>query len=139
MRHSYQSWHQATDNLAGTDVYGVWNNYPDSVNSWSKQFNETLNDDGSTLFMFSNEDCTQWLITRNDQFTSTYTNEYKHIIASNYDLDYYVKWSNRGNGYPADPLISIQDYPNGLLYAENVTSLNQNTFINSSSVNVWIS
>ena len=67
VRHSYNSWHPATDNLKGTDVYGVYDNNPQSLNSWSIQFDNVLQSDNSTLFMFSNGDCSEWMITTNDQ------------------------------------------------------------------------
>ena len=140
VRHSFQSWHNATDDLAGTDVYGIYDNNPESVNSWSIQFNESLNSNGSTLFMFSDENCDEWLITRNDQFTTIYENEDRHIIASSNDIDYSAKWYNRGY-YLEDPWISIWDHPYGLLYGEHfpVFRGHQSTFDDISSINVWIS
>ena len=139
VRHSYQSWHNATDALAGTDVYGVYDNNPESVYDWSIQFDETLKADGSTLFMFSDEDCSQWLITRNDQFTSIYANEDRHIIASSNDIDYDAKWYNRGGSNLEDPWISLEDYPTGALYGGANSEYNQNIFSAVSSINVWIS
>ena len=139
VRHSFQSWHNSTDNLAGTDVYGVYDNNPESVNSWSIQFNETLKSDGSTLFMFSDENCDNWLITRNDQFTTIYDNEDRHIIASNFDIDYYAKWYNRGLSFNEDPWISVQDFSTQILYGEANNPQHEDIFQNKTSANVWIS
>ena len=57
VRHSYNGWHDETDNLAGTDIYGTYDADPQSTNEWSIQFDNILASDGSTLFMFSNGDC----------------------------------------------------------------------------------
>eukprot|EP01083_Nonionella_stella_P239477 838101_1 len=61
VRHVYNKWHPATDNLAGTDMYGTHDDNPLSPTSWSIPFAAILAPDGSTLFMFSNGDCSRWL------------------------------------------------------------------------------
>ena len=62
IRHAYNQWHNTTDNLAGTDVYGTFDNDPESLSSWSIQFDNILESDGSTLFMFSNGNCSEWMV-----------------------------------------------------------------------------
>ena len=70
VRHSYNQWHPATDNLAGTDEYGIFDNNPQSNESWSIRFDNVLESDGSTLFMFSNGDCSEWMVVENKQFNT---------------------------------------------------------------------
>ena len=129
VRHSYNSWHQATDNLNGTDTYGEYENNPKSNKSWSIQFDKQLNSDGSTLFMFSNGGCSQYIITKNNQFK--YDTNISHIIASHLGSDYYAEWYNRGASYPMDPLI-ISNITNGIiLYAEdNTISIPTREYVN---------
>ena len=66
VRHAYNQYHPATDDLIGTEIYGTFDNNPQSLNTWSIQFDNILELDGSTVFMFSNGDCSEWLITTND-------------------------------------------------------------------------
>eukprot|EP01084_Bolivina_argentea_P231899 390966_1 len=54
VRHSYNKWYAATDNLAGTDEYGTPDDNPQSTEDWSVQFSSNLRSDGQTEFMFSN-------------------------------------------------------------------------------------
>eukprot|EP01083_Nonionella_stella_P290212 987592_1 len=84
VRHAYNQWHPATDFLEGTDEYGTYVNDPQSMSSWSIPFSQYLWPDGSTQFMFSDGDCTEWLITTNDQFTSFYSTSYTANILSSY-------------------------------------------------------
>eukprot|EP00485_Elphidium_margaritaceum_P007533 CAMPEP_0202690712 /NCGR_PEP_ID=MMETSP1385-20130828/5623_1 /ASSEMBLY_ACC=CAM_ASM_000861 /TAXON_ID=933848 /ORGANISM="Elphidium margaritaceum" /LENGTH=98 /DNA_ID=CAMNT_0049346003 /DNA_START=89 /DNA_END=382 /DNA_ORIENTATION=+ len=53
VRHAYNTWHPATDNLAGTHVYGTFDDDPQSEASWSRYFITSLPSDRSMLFMFS--------------------------------------------------------------------------------------
>ena len=127
VRHSYNKWHTSTDNLAGTDVYGTYDNNVTSTNAWSIQYDGVLETNGSNVFMFGNGNCSQYLITTNDQWSTYYANEDKYIIASHYDSDYYAKWYNRA-GNPEDPWISWQDHSvnSSILYGENGYNLGNN-------------
>ena len=145
VRHSYNSWHQATDNLAGIDSYGSYDNDPQSINKWSIEFNNVLEGDGSSLFMFSNGDCSEWFVTRNDQFNTQFEFGERDIIASHYDIDYDVLWYNRVLN-AEDPWISwlnhsVSNYYT-LLYGENNWSGSAMDRFQVSgadlSVNVWI-
>ena len=144
VRHAYNNWHNATDNLAGIDVYGTFDNNPQSLNSWSIQFDNVLESDGSTLFMFSNGDCSEWMITRNDQFTLSQSDpNYGSIIASHFDIDYSALWWTRYNGsFQEDPWISWRDhgYDNWrtILYGENKNGARLTRFQHDPYVNVWI-
>ena len=141
VRHSYDQWHPATDNLAGTSVYGTFDNNPQALNTWSIEFSNILESDGSTLFMFSNGDCSEWIVTRNDQFNTEFgANMSRYIIASHYNDDYYAKWYNRGLTDSQDPSITWSNTwdSNTILYEEN-DSTNHQTRVNNSFFNVWIS
>ena len=147
VRHSYNAWHNATDNLQGTDVYGTYDNNPQSLHSWSIQFDDILESSGSSLFMFSNGDCSEWMVVENNQFNTQFGSDIdRHIIASHYDIDYYAKWYNRVSS-SEDPWISWNDHTNyeSLLYGEDSYSGQPFVFtrfnVNGAdkNVNVWIS
>ena len=138
------SWHPATDNLDGTDVYGVFDNDLQSLTAWSRRFDNVLESDGSTLFMFSNGDCTEWMVVENTQFNTQFgSNIDRFIIASHYGTNYYSKWHNRG--IAQDPVITWGDsliYTSleldTKLYSEANNSHNTQRISNNFS-NVWIS
>eukprot|EP01083_Nonionella_stella_P271277 919189_1 len=144
VRHAYNQWHPATDNLEGTDEYGTYVNDPQSMSSWSIPFNQYLWPDGSTEFMFSNGDCSKWLITTHDQVMTLQPDPVpiSVTILSSYtsDTPYTAKWSNRQYDpitYDEDPWISAGDHPTDLLYGEaaNEHHLDQ---VLGAFLNVWI-
>ena len=65
----YDKWHPATDNLAGTDVYGNPANGPMSREAWSIVFDVAVS--GYDEFLFSSGDCSMWLIVKKDQLAGT--------------------------------------------------------------------
>ena len=101
------TWHPATDSLAGTEVYGT-----ESFDSapWSVDFESKVA--GYNEFLFATGDCTKWLAATTDA-----------VIGSNYDLSvtreilassdipspYSAKWYNRAD-IPEDPWVSIIDH-----------------------------
>eukprot|EP01083_Nonionella_stella_P166190 554908_1 len=131
VRHAYNAWHPATDSLAGTDVYGTYDNDPQSTSNWSIPYSEALEGDGSTVFMFSNGDCSEFLITSNDQFFSSSA----RIIASHYVSNVYtVTWNSTWISWQSDSHST-------LLYGEasNTNHLDRfNVDGADLSVNVWI-
>eukprot|EP01083_Nonionella_stella_P019334 53772_1 len=137
VRHAYNAWHPATDNLAGTDVYGTYDNDPQSTSNWSISYSGALEDDGSSVFMFSNGDCSEFLITSSDPFISQNNPYLARIIASHYDTNYNVIWS-----YTSSPWLSWQNTSVvTLLYGEasNTNHLDRfNVDGADLSVNVWI-
>eukprot|EP01084_Bolivina_argentea_P035042 64979_1 len=123
VRHSYNSWYQATDNLVGTAVYGYPDPNPKSKSSWSMQYNIYLETDGSTLFLFSNGECSEWIVTINNEFLTAKGEDYSaYIIASHYDINYNTTW-NYDTNHLEDPMISWNNnnnnYLQSILYAEN--------------------
>eukprot|EP01084_Bolivina_argentea_P162066 282065_1 len=143
VRHSYNAWHTATDNLNGTDTYGTYDANPQSTAIWSRAFKPALASNGSTLFMFSNGNCTEWLVTKNKQFYVQSANPYSaNIIASNFGNKYNVQWYS-GTSVVSYPWISWQDISTNsfatMLYGENTTTTGILRFNSSDKyVNVWI-
>ena len=65
----YDTWHPATDDLAGTDVYGDSANGPMSRDAWSIVFDAAVT--GYDELLFSSGDCTLWLIVKKEQLAGT--------------------------------------------------------------------
>ena len=73
MRHlpgGYDTWHPATDNLAGTDVYGDSSTGPLSRTPWSITFDTAVG--GYDELLFSSGDCGSWLITTKTEIEGNY-------------------------------------------------------------------
>ena len=153
MKHSYNEWHEIAD---GGNAYGAYDNNPNSINTWGLTHAHA---DNSEIFMFSNGDCSQWLVTTHDQFNqlagADFTNTTKHIIASHFDVNYYAKWNYRtpntsygmASVYWSDPWISWKDWDSDdyqtILFACNVrnepNSMYNPPFAANGSFNVWMS
>ena len=132
--------------MKGYDIYGNYTNYRKTNHSWSIAFNQWINKHGTTKFMFSNGDCSQYIVTTFDQIssfksidaTSTVT-----ILSSNISPDnwYKTQWYLR-NSSSGDPLISYYDQSginddDSLLYAEDNINLYPSV-TNGKYFNVWI-
>ena len=63
-------WHPATDNLAGTDVYGDSTTGPMSGEAWSIPFELSVNNYDE--FLFVSGDCLHWLIAKKDVVIANY-------------------------------------------------------------------
>jgi hypothetical protein len=116
------SWHPATDSLAGTDKYGDAS--LDSA-AWSVSFG-TFDE-----FLFATGDAQKWLMaTKASVIGESYDNSPRTIMRSSIsNLEYQAKWYNR-DGFAEDPWVSLTDHAGaiangGLLYGEN--SFNQAT------------
>eukprot|EP01084_Bolivina_argentea_P097385 175063_1 len=131
VRHSYWQWFQSTDSLAGTDIYGTYDNNPQSIQSWSIQFDDQLSDDGSTLFMFTNGDCTQWMVTENNQFLTESQGAIPGTILASHlqNTPYQTDWLVRGISNPEDPWISFKNHGDDdfatNMYSENAVPNSQ--------------
>jgi hypothetical protein len=117
------SWHPATDSLAGTDQYG--NASLDSA-AWSVSFG-TFDE-----FLFATGDGQKWLMaTKASVVGEIYSDSPRTIMRSSISsAEYQAKWHNRGYPYLEDPWVSLTDHAGaiadgGLLYGEN--SFNQAT------------
>eukprot|EP01084_Bolivina_argentea_P161928 281814_1 len=128
VRHSYAKWFQSTDSLQGTDEYGVYDADPQSIQSWSIPFADELEDDGTTKFMFSNGDCSEWMVTTNDQFLTVFPSAISATILASHvsTTSYQVDWLVRGDSNPEDPWISYGNHADNTfatnMYAENAVA-----------------
>ena len=108
------TFHPATDNLQGTDVYGTYNN---SINAWSINFG-TFDE-----FCFSTNNFDYWLYCTKTAVDGdgNYSNQARNIIRSSRNSSPHTKnWYNR-SGEQSDPWISIEnhtDATNYMLYGE---------------------
>jgi len=102
-------WHQATDNLMGTDEYGTWGG---NQSFWSIKFASMAFD----KFLFTRDNCEKWLITSKEAViglygNAWYTNELRTIIASSINsTSYKARWYRRSSTYSEDPWISVTDH-----------------------------
>merc|ERR1719285_948483 len=120
-------WHQANDNLMGTDEYGTPGG-PTSLSYWSIKFNTIAFD----KFLFTRDDCEKWLITSKEAVlgpdgNAWYANVLRTIIASSIsNTSYEARWYRRPHTYAEDPMISITDHHTAagtgeIVYAESST------------------
>ena len=151
VRHTFGEWYMSRDGLIGTENYngGCIDQNPISNIQCSTPFNKQYINNPSGKFMFSNGDCTQYLITTYDQFAIIRSSPYSaKILKSSYkpNNEYYADWYARCIGC-GDPWISVQDHCKDygcfdVLYAESSTNLHQTRFesndTNNISLNVWV-
>ena len=96
-------WHQAQDDLFGTDVYGIPTG-PAGYNQWSIEFNTIPHDE----FLFTRDKCEKWLIALRASVIGPDGDEYyengkRQIVASSdSNTSYYARWYRRTNA-PEDP------------------------------------
>jgi len=138
VRHSYDKWSDANDNLVGTAEYGTVSG-PTSDNEFAIAFDAA--DD--TEFLFSNGDCDRWLITTFDQFGYQKGSLYDATILKSCisDTPYTAKWYNRA-GRTEDPWISFKDHgadsKSTILYGENDWQGPNIKNAHGQFVNVWM-
>ena len=116
-------WFAATDNLAGTDVYGDPTLGLEA--SWSIPFNTAVPNWDEYLFLTG--DCERYLVTTKAMVFGQYdaTTTRSVLVSSASATGYQVKWINREDGaFQEDPWISIHDHDHTgksyhLLYGEN--------------------
>jgi len=131
-------WHPATDDLAGTQVYGTPNN---ANNAWSVRFDDMQPND---KFLVASGDCKVWLVATKDQAIGTkYANQRRQILrSSSNNSPYQAKWYNRGVG--EDPWLSVRDHgaPNladhQMLYGEGGVKLYMQVPVAHGGANVYI-
>ena len=109
------SWHPATDRLAGTETYG---NPNDNSAPWSVTFG-TFDE-----FLFATGDAKKWLVaSKASVIGQNYSDAKRNITKSSISAaPYSAVWYNRA-GNTEDPWISLTDhvdaiYSGGLLYGE---------------------
>ena len=107
----FSLWHPATDQLVGTDVYGV---ATDDDEPWSVNFGDAVPD--WDQFMFATGDCTKWLVATKEAVLggpptpSPYDFAQRDVIMSSVlSVPHKVQMGFRA-GSDEDPLISLVDY-----------------------------
>ena len=65
------TWHPATDNLVGTEVYGDYTTGPMSRRPWSIDFELAV--PVFDEYLFSSGDCTIWLVAKKQDVIGDYT------------------------------------------------------------------
>eukprot|EP01083_Nonionella_stella_P070993 190337_1 len=150
VRHTQGEWYQAKDGLFGTEEYngGCEDQDPLSPIQCATPFADQYANNPSGKFMFSNGDCTQWLITTYDQFSIIRPSPYAATILSSsykdevYTADWYKRCDTCG-----DPWVGVRDHCKeygclDVLYAEDSTDLHQTRFsledTRNTSLNVWV-
>jgi hypothetical protein len=99
------SWHPATDQLRGTDVYGAPDG-PLSSHAWTTAFSTTPFNE----FLFATGDCAHWLIATRDSVMGWYANGVRPIkMSSKSASPHGARWYRR-HGNREDPWISTIDH-----------------------------
>eukprot|EP01083_Nonionella_stella_P227374 806788_1 len=130
VRHAYSQWHNANDSLAGdqADDGTWWIRDPQLTSTWRMQFQQALYawpSIESAVLMFSNGDCSEYLITTYGDATYEPGSAdlfQGHIHSSHFGDDYYATWQNWA-GIPASPWISWNNHTTDnyrtILYGED--------------------
>lgn len=130
------TFHSATDNLVGTDVYG---DPSDMSEPWSVMF--ATRNFNQFLFAFGN--CEKWLIADADVVLDDFWGSAQREIykSSLHDYSYTAEWLKRSHCCPEDPWISLYDVfaaiPNkDVLYGEKsyVFKFGEDPYHNGASV-----
>ena len=127
-------WHPATDNLAGTDVYGDLSN--DSL-AWSINFEDAVKN--YNQFLFASGDLSVWLIATVDAVIgSNYGAEAREIITSSISTEpYEAMWWN-WLSYEEDPVVSVRDIGEGARSLYVYIEDSYNSFLPSSGADVYV-
>lgn len=135
------SWHPATDNLRGVNVYGG----PD-CETCDSTFSISWADVPFTYFLFATGDKKKWLVASKDAVIGRhYMDEQRDIVtSSDSPTPYQARWYNR-NGVldPEDPLVSIIDHHSAItadkiVYAEDSIDSHLSVLNNHNGANVYI-
>jgi len=105
------SWHPATDQLMGTDVYGTYVNDPTADTTFSIAYD--IND--VSEFLFTTGDYKKWLIASKETVVGTFYENAPRLItkSSVSQTPYVARWYRRW-GAIEDPLISLSDHHNAI-------------------------
>ena len=131
------AWHPATDDLAGTDVYGTAN---DNSNAWSVEFG-TFDD-----FVIGTCGLQHWVWVEKDELIGehyTPTSTKRNVKKSSYsDVPYEAGWWNRGDPNQSyDPVIYDRDhYETGkqILYMDDSKNVNFDIVSTDTGMCVWV-
>jgi len=135
-------WHSATDDVAGTAVYGRYDTST-STSTFSVPFSPGDYDE----FKFATGDDSRYVIVSTGTVTGlpeSINPTEASVKSSHLSSDAVnVNWYNRGTTYPEDPMISFSDYSDEnrgtVLYAENSLSSDPYGRIDLyNGANVWV-
>lgn len=102
---AHNAWHPATDNLLGTDKYGMFMDDPNFNGTFSRRYNIDEVDE----FLFMTGDESQWLIASKEAVNGeSYDHAIREVkLSSKYRQSYTAHWHHtRYNAY--DPHIALQ-------------------------------
>ena len=133
---SSSGWHQATDNLAGTDSYGS----PGSSPTVDRSFSVSFSGVSFTYFLFATGDLSKWLITEKCQAACSYYGAaVRNILrSSTSSTPYSATWLFRSS-QAEDPWISIEDHASLVVYGEASHTAYASEFQSNGGANVFIS
>mmetsp|Transcript_51638 Transcript_51638/g.117461 ORF Transcript_51638/g.117461 Transcript_51638/m.117461 type:complete len:870 (-) Transcript_51638:80-2689(-) len=104
------NWHPATDQLAGTAVYGKQSD-DSTAPAWSIKFDK----EKFNQFMFATGDCKKWLVAKRYSVLGWYSSKKRRVESSSrIGRLHSLRWTRR-KGKAADPKITLG--PRQLLYA----------------------
>lgn len=109
-------WHDASDNMMGSDVYG---RYGSSTCSFSARFDDKDFDE----FLFAAGDGSAWMVVDSQNLRDLDVDPSFGVkgpieASLNSLTSYETQWWNRGDKYPQDPILYYGDNSNTMLYAE---------------------
>ena len=137
-------WHDSTDNLAGTDSYGVMPSVdPQTADT---TFSISFSGESFTHFLFATGDEQVWLYcTKEAVLDGHYSNSPRPILKSSDSLTPYTAawWSRGGDTNKEDPWISVVDHFDAvhgkIVYGENkYGSHHVSSVRDHNGGNVWI-
>jgi hypothetical protein len=151
VRHTYNAWHSATDNLQGTDEYGIYIDDPMAKSVFSMTFSDLLTVTPSAEMMFSNGDCSQYMITRYKEVsgqTCTGTCNNQPVMKSHLHPDatsqavFLIRTTGTGTDLHAeDPWLSFSSHATAnLIYGEDTFAGNNRWTgsVGAPFLNVWV-
>ena len=123
------NWHQSTDNLQGTEVYGT---AYDMNNNWSILFGEY------DELCVGTYDLTHWVYFNKDQISTNYSNLSRTVYKSSVNSQQHTsKWYNRSTN-AEDPWISVRDHADTIIYGENSTTDHTSLLSGYGGLAVWV-
>lgn len=132
------SWHPATDNLRGTDSYGVIQN----EHTTDTTFTKTWDTSNTSYFLFAYTDFSMYLVTKTETlFEYGAPTNSEILISSSSSIPYTAQWYIR-DGNPEDPWCSVFDHSAsdpGMVYGENSkTGHMEHLGVNGTGACVWV-
>ena len=124
-------WHQATDNLAGTDVYGTNDLDPMGTASYSVAFRETR----WTQMLLASGDMSMYVVMDRESIEQCSEGQndgqwFPHILEGSESDEYEATQYCRA-GVPEDPWISVGHHPDKVVYCFRYTVLSSSLHVSN--------